>query len=206
MTTRRVPIIPTVVVIAAVATMVALGVWQLGRKDEKEALIARYLAAAEEPAVVPLPFAAEHDAFLFRRAGFTCAEVTGWNSIAGRNAEDQSGYVQVATCRVAEWERYDTGGASAEVVAGWAEGPTSAEWAGGEVSGVIARGGDNGWRLVADRPLAGLQANATPDPRDLPNNHLAYAGQWFFFALTALVIYGLALRRRWRDRGQGDRG
>ena len=37
---------------------------------------------------------------------------------------------------------------------------------------------------------------AAPDPRDLPNNHLAYAGQWFFFALTALVIYILALRRR----------
>ena len=26
--------------------------------------------------------------------------------------------------------------------------------------------------------------------------HLAYAGQWFFFALTALVIYVLALRRK----------
>ena len=45
-------------------------------------------------------------------------------------------------------------------------------------------------------PLAGLEPLAAPDPRDLPNNHLAYAGQWFFFALTALVIYILALRRR----------
>ncbi len=42
---------------------------------------------------------------------------------------------------------------------------------------------------------------APPDPNDLPNNHLAYAGQWFFFALTALVIYWLALRRRWREKG-----
>ena len=49
--------------------------------------------------------------------------------------------------------------------------------------------------LVADPPVAGLQANAPPDPRDLPNNHMAYAFQWFFFAITALVIYGLALRR-----------
>jgi hypothetical protein len=24
-----------------------------------------------------------------------------------------------------------------------------------------------------------------------------YAGQWFFFALTALVIYVLALRKKW---------
>ena len=35
-----------------------------------------------------------------------------------------------------------------------------------------------------------------PDPAALPNNHLAYAGQWFFFALTALMIYVVALRRR----------
>jgi surfeit locus 1 family protein len=51
---------------------------------------------------------------------------------------------------------------------------------------------------VADPPVGGLAANAAPDPADLPNNHLAYAGQWFFFALTALVIYVLALRRRRR--------
>ncbi|HBM05474.1 MAG TPA: threonine synthase, partial [Erythrobacter sp.] len=44
--------------------------------------------------------------------------------------------------------------------------------------------------------VAGLAPLAPPDPRDLPNNHLAYAGQWFFFALTALIIYILALRRR----------
>ena len=35
-----------------------------------------------------------------------------------------------------------------------------------------------------------------PDPTLLPNNHLAYAGQWFFFALTALVIYVMVLRKR----------
>ena len=53
-----------------------------------------------------------------------------------------------------------------------------------------------GPRLVADPPVAGLQPMARPDPGDLPNNHLTYAGQWFFFALTALIIYVLALRRR----------
>jgi surfeit locus 1 family protein len=67
-------------------------------------------------------------------------------------------------------------------------------WTGGEVTGVIAPGP----RLVADPPLAGLEAMTRPDPGELPNNHLAYAGQWFFFALTALVIYVLALRRRRR--------
>jgi surfeit locus 1 family protein len=60
------------------------------------------------------------------------------------------------------------------------------------VRGVIAPGGV----LQAAQPVAGLAPLAPPDPSDLPNNHLAYAGQWFFFALTALVIYVLALRRR----------
>ena len=43
----RFPIVPTVIVAAAIATMVALGVWQLGRMNEKEALIARYETALE---------------------------------------------------------------------------------------------------------------------------------------------------------------
>ena len=36
------PVIATILVVAAVATMIALGVWQLQRKGEKEALIALY--------------------------------------------------------------------------------------------------------------------------------------------------------------------
>ena len=43
---RRVPIFATIVVLAAAAVMVALGVWQLKRLEQKEALLARYAAAA----------------------------------------------------------------------------------------------------------------------------------------------------------------
>jgi len=78
-------------------------------------------------------------------------------------------------------------------VLGWSRLPTAAGgWSGGEVHGVIAPGP----RLVASPPLAGLDANAVPDPADIPNNHFAYAIQWFVFAATALVIYALALRKR----------
>ncbi|MBU6269649.1 MAG: SURF1 family protein, partial [Sphingomonadales bacterium] len=72
--------------------------------------------------------------------------------------------------------------------------PTSPDWRGGAVAGVIAPGP----RLVADPPLAGLAANARPDPGTIPNNHLSYAVQWFLFALTALVIYAIALWKRLR--------
>ena len=66
----------------------------------------------------------------------------------------------------------------------------------GRVTGMVAPGP----RLVADPPVDGLFALARPDPSDLPNNHLSYAGQWFFFALTALVIYFIALRARMAKR------
>ena len=55
--------------------------------------------------------------------------------------------------------------------------------------------------FVAAPPQAGLAQLALPDPRDLPNNHLSYAVQWFLFATTALVIYVLALRKKWRAEG-----
>ncbi len=50
--------------------------------------------------------------------------------------------------------------------------------------------------LVADTPAPGLKPNTPPDLDAVPNNHLAYAGQWFFFAAVAGIIYTLALRRR----------
>ena len=50
--------------------------------------------------------------------------------------------------------------------------------------------------LVADTPPPGLAANAGPDLSSIPNNHFAYAIQWFCFAATALIIYVLAVRRR----------
>ena len=51
----RVPILPTLVVAAAIATMIALGIWQLGRMDEKAALIARAEQALQMSAEVDYP-------------------------------------------------------------------------------------------------------------------------------------------------------
>ena len=56
-------------------------------------------------------------------------------------------------------------------------------------------------RIVLTSATAGppLRPSAAPGPETISNNHLAYAGQWFFFALAAAVIYLLALRRRGRE-------
>jgi cytochrome oxidase assembly protein ShyY1 len=44
--------------------------------------------------------------------------------------------------------------------------------------------------------LAGLEPSAPPSVESIPNNHRAYAVQWFLFAAIAVLVYGLALRGR----------
>jgi len=182
----RLPLIPTVLVLLAVGVMIRLGVWQLDRLHEKEALIARYAAAEAMSADVPFPRSqVEAEQRLYRHARIECREVTDATTKAGSNSGGETGMAHYATCRLAD-------GGTAVVVLGWSRDPATPDWRGGIASGVIAPGP----RLVADPPLAGLQPNARPDPSDIPNNHLAYAVQWFLFAVTALVIYALAVRKR----------
>jgi surfeit locus 1 family protein len=190
--TRRVPIVPTLVVLAAIAAMIALGVWQLRRAEWKADLIARYTEAQSMSANVPWPKdqAGLEDA-LFRWSQFTCAHVLGIRTTAATSASGDSGVAQVARCEV-------EGGGEAEVALGWSRPTQQIAWNGGRVNGIVGPGGSFGGMLHASPPAPGLDPLAPPDPQDLPNNHLAYAGQWFFFALTAAVIYVLALRKRWR--------
>ncbi len=187
MTARRIPIFSTIIVLAAVATMIALGIWQLGRLKEKEALVARYVAAASELNPVIFPLNDKGDDVLFRRSLIDCLEVLDVEPVAGSAATGAKGWAHRATCKVSK-------GAAVKVDLGFSRDLAKPAFAGGKLAGVIA----SGPRLVADPAVAGLQPLAKPDPGDLPNNHLAYAGQWFFFALTALVIYVLALRRKQR--------
>jgi len=190
--TRRVPLLPTIVVVAAVATMIVLGVWQLRRAEWKTDLIARYSQAQSMSANVPWPRdEAGMEQALFRWSQFTCETVLGIRTTAATSAAGESGVAQVAHCEAGE-------GGEAEVALGWSRPTHQIAWNGGKVSGIISPGGTYGGTLHASPPAPGLEPLAPPDPGDLPNNHLAYAGQWFFFALTALVIYVLALRRRSR--------
>ena len=193
---RRIPLIPTVLVLLAVGVMLRLGLWQIDRMHEKEALLARYAAAKTLSADAPWPRnEAEAEQVYYRHAAIRCSRVTSITPMAGTNARGESGLSQVARCDLGE-------GASANVVLGWSRDPAPRQWTGGVVAGLIAPGGDAGPRLIADPPLAGLEANARPDPSTIPNNHLSYAVQWFLFALVALVIYALALRKRLAGPGR----
>lgn len=180
------PVLPTILVLAAAAVMVALGIWQLQRADEKAALIAQAHQAQTLSSLAEYPREpAQLDAVLYRRTEVLCERVIGREQRAGTAADGRKGWEHRALCRL-------DGGQTATIALGFAAMPDPPAWDGGAVQGIIAPGG----RIVAAPPLAGLAPLAPPDPDDLPNNHLAYAGQWFFFALTALAIYWLALRRR----------
>lgn len=187
---RRLTVVPTIVVAAAILTMIGLGIWQLQRAEWKNGLLDHYRQAQALSADAPWPRTqAEVEQALYRHASVHCDRVLGLDGVSGKNAAGGNGWAHVARCVL-------DGGGEADIVLGWSEAPVAVEWAGGEVQGFIGPGRSGEARLIADSPLAGLEANARPDPSDLPNNHLSYAFQWFFFALTALVIYALALRKR----------
>ena len=189
---RRFPWGATLLVLAAVAVMVRLGFWQLERLAWKEALIARYSAAQADTSAHPWP--SDRAALSYSRVSSECAKVLSQSAVAGENARHQSGWAPQADCLM-------TGGARAKVRLGWANRPAAVAWAGGAVAGTLLLQQDGAVAIVADPPLAGLAANARPDPRNLPNNHFSYAVQWFRFAATAVVIYGLALRKRLQGKG-----
>ena len=187
---KRIPLLPTLLVLIAVGIMIRLGVWQLNRLGEKEALLARYTAAQTMAAEAAWPAtAAAVPLVLYRRSRIECRAAGVDVPIAGRSASGQPGLIHELPCTLA-------GGGQAWVVLGWSRDPAPRSWTGGSVSGTLAPRGKTEARLIADPPLAGLAAAARPDPRDIPNNHFSYAIQWFLFAATALVIYALALRTR----------
>ncbi len=190
----RLPIIPTLIVAAAVATMLALGVWQLRRAGEKRELIAQFERASGLPPIAFPAVPPAGNALLYRRSTGVCLEPVAWRAEAGRNRKDEAGWSHIATCRTGGFE-----GPGMQVDMGWSrQSAAPATWRGGEVTGIIAPDRMHGIRLVSASAAPGFAPSAPPSPRAMSNNHLLYAGQWFFFALAAAVIYVLALRRRQR--------
>lgn len=206
MSIKRIPVIATLVVLAAVAVMVRLGFWQIDRMHQKEAMLARYAAAQGSNAFAPLPKRAEQaEAVLFHHARATCVATSDDRAVSGRNRKGEPGFAHVVRCQLpsatASYPPNEQPIVSFDVVTGWTRAPLVPQWQGGEVEGVLAPAKNaEGFKLISAAPLvAGQEAMALPDPNDIPNNHFSYAVQWFLFALTALVIYVLALRKRLRE-------
>ena len=213
---KRVPVLATLIVAAAVATMIGLGIWQLGRAGEKDALRARYEANVEQPVMALPPGAAVDEDLRYRRASAFCLQVVAWRQAGGKAADGRSGTRHLAECR--------TGAEGPGFVAdmGVSQDPRFApQWTGGAVTGTVVGAPPQGGiaermagspaparpMLVSEEAAPGLVPTARPEP-PAGNSSRFYALQWFFFAGIAALIYILALRRRWRDGGAapGPRG
>jgi len=190
---RRLPIVPTLLVAAAVAAMIALGVWQLQRAQWKQRLLAQYAQAGTLPPITwPTTAMRSEELPLFRHATGVCLRPVGRRAVAGQNLAGEPGYVIIIDCM--------TGieGPGMSVQVGWSKDPNAkVSWKGGPVSGIIAPDRRSLMRLVAASAPPGLQPSAPPSSDSISNNHRLYALQWFSFAAIALIIYGLALRQRW---------
>jgi len=197
---KRLPVVPTLIVLAAVALMIALGVWQLQRAKWKEGLIARYAAADRLPPIA-FPTAPLHkdELPLFRHATGVCLRIVGHRAVGGENRVGEPGYVHIVDCVTGG----EGPGMSVEV--GWSKDPNAkVNWAGGPVSGVIAPDRVHRMRLVAASAPPGLEPSKVPDVTSVspvtPAGHRGYAATWFGLALIALVTYVLAVRKRFKGQ------
>ena len=193
------PWLATLLVGAAIVVMIGLGIWQLQRAHWKSDLLVRYAQARQLPEVAWPSVPSDPDAYYFRRASALCLQVTGWRAVAGRNVGDEPGWTHIAACRTG------AEGPGLQVDMGWSKRSDPPNWRGGPVGGVIAPDSKYQMRLVSSQPAPGLQQSAPPSLDSIPNNHLAYAVQWFLFAGIAAIIYALAWRKRRRDMAGGDR-
>lgn len=200
---KRLPIVPTILVLLAAAAMVALGFWQLQRREWKDALLARYTANQSKP-LVAFPQIPIGDALLYRRTSAFCLQPVAWQT----EGAGSHGWRLIAQCRTGA-----EGPGFAVELGTTHDFNTRPAWKGGRVTGVIApapsheslignigRSVPTPLMIVADTPPAGLSPSPRPSPAGIPNNHLAYAVQWFIFAGLAVLIYAIALRLRLKQR------
>jgi surfeit locus 1 family protein len=196
---EAVPIFATLVVLVAVATMVGLGVWQLGRADEKEAAL-----AAHRRNVRAAPVAVTRDLDLAGQPASPGdrASATGRSPtrLAGAG---KFGFRVIADCAA--------GLGAACRAAGNRAGPAPPPGRAVPVSGYLAQAPDSRslLRQLFDhrpaghdggrRPAArGLAAKPAADLRGHPQQSSQLCGAMVRLRAIALVIYALALRRRRR--------
>jgi cytochrome oxidase assembly protein ShyY1 len=196
--TRRLPVVPTIVVAAAVAIMIALGIWQIKRAHENELQLAQYKAASKLPPISYPTAPFEGPLPLFRYATGFCQKIVGQRAAEGRNRTGEVGWAQIVDCATGA----EGPGMSVEV--GWSKDPNAkVNWSGGPVSGVIVRDRVHRIRLVAASAPPGLQPAGVPSAETAvmvsPSRNRFYALEWFSFAAIALIIYGLAVRNRMRE-------
>jgi hypothetical protein len=135
---------------------------------------------------------------LFRHATGLCLRPAHKRAMAGENLAGETGYVQIIDCTTG------AEGPGISVELGWSKDPNARfNWSGGLVSGIVVPDRQSRMRLVAASAPPGLQQSAPPSVASAsavsPAGHRGYAATWFALAVAALVIYGVAMRKRMRS-------
>ncbi len=194
-------VLPWLMFLVMEAVLISLGVWQLQRKDWKEELLAMRARNAALPAL-PLSSDTQISATMeYRRVKFACAfTAAGQYLVEGfdeaKNIASRRYVKCVSPLNIVVdlgWIAPDARMQSepAMMVAGrlrfWPE-QSSAQ----ALGGIQPVGPKNFAAPVA--PFYVQQGDALPQPP--PNNHFAYAIQWFIFAGVLCVIF--MLFQRWQ--------
>lgn len=201
---RRLPILPTLITMIGVLILCGLGRWQLDRREWKHRKIAQLEAAPNLPPVSPQEFQramASELSLQYRRAEIGChaGPKQPYDLRPGASAGGTSGYFVVVSCRP------NNRPPDIVAVAGWTRDLADKDRTinlDHELSGILIElpygdaPGRPRYMLIPDAPIPPLGKAHQPSAADLPDNHLAYAGQWFGLAITLSAIYGLWLRKR----------
>ena len=205
---RRIPIIPTILAVLAVATMIALGIWQLQRKTVNAGLLQHVSANISKPAISYPKLGPVRMSALHRKSSVTCLRVAQWREDSGSDNMGKAGTRYLAECVTG------AEGPGALIVAGISNGPNvKVDWNGGRVDGIITTEPDRQSMiaklfgpkivlrpmLVSQEGLGGLRTAEPPSLQKIRNkiaNNGSYAVQWFLFALAAATIYILAIRKK----------
>lgn len=197
--TRRLPLVPTIITVLMLPVLIALGIWQLSRADWKDALLERLAAAPQLPSVeLPRDWSSDLD---FRRAVVDCVVDRATPIVrAGRSTASIPGYSYFVPCRMPGTDKKLT------LDAGWSPRPDTVQTvtAAGPFTGLLRATSGDGYILVSANPVPSLVPSAPPSVDEIPNNHMSYAMQWFFFAATLTVIYLIYLQQWRRERVRRD--
>lgn len=207
---RRLPVAATLLTLVMIPVLIALGFWQLERREWKHALIARLEAAKTLPPVTAHDYYRAMiglDSLQYRRAEADCrpGRVKPYDLKGGTSADDEGGFLVLVDCNDPARHRAP----DMVVVAGWTLRPDAVRTLDLDThfNGTLIEHpyGDQPGRprfmLIPTTAVPPLAVSRTPVPDDLPDSHLSYALQWFAFAATLAVIYAVYFRQ-WR-RGRG---
>jgi surfeit locus 1 family protein len=198
--------IPWVMFLLMEAVLISLGVWQLERRQWKEAVLADLTTASQRPAFVIASGKEVTSASLFRRVTISC-KPDPRNSLThqGFDAEARIASRLYLPCQLpdgtillarTQWQRPgETGSTDARIISGRLY-PVRRLSPLDRLAGPALDSADYWRSRLAKPPLPLLLNEGDALPPEPANNHLAYAVQWFLFAAVLGVIFTLHLRRQ----------